>query len=141
MSVEFLKSEFSALLSFIIDCPCTKLHAVGLVMVSFNWIEYMNFTIICILYLCSEEEAKKSIYSVSTKYYYAFSCKISEIFIDKIKGDLCIVPFSSSFALILIFYFGLLFAALPNVRWVLPDSYLSHLENCYGGILFLHTDY
>ncbi|KAM7487021.1 hypothetical protein LguiA_003030 [Lonicera macranthoides] len=64
------------------------------------------------LALGSEEEAKKSIYSVSTKYYCAFSCKIPEILIDKIK-------------------------ALPNVRWVLPDSYLSPQENCYGGEPFI----
>ncbi|XVF74315.1 hypothetical protein PTKIN_Ptkin13bG0100700 [Pterospermum kingtungense] len=49
--------------------------------------------------LGSEEEAKKSIYSVSTKYYYAF--------------------------------------ALPNVKWVLPDSYLGHGDNSYGGEPFL----
>ncbi|XWS20066.1 hypothetical protein CRYUN_Cryun31cG0069600 [Craigia yunnanensis] len=49
--------------------------------------------------LGSEEEAKKSIYSVSTKYYYAF--------------------------------------ALPNVKWVLPDSYLGHGGNGYGGEPFL----
>ncbi|KAF3452023.1 hypothetical protein FNV43_RR08119 [Rhamnella rubrinervis] len=56
----------------------------------------------------SEEEAKRSIYSVSTKYYYAFGCKIPEDMTYKIKY-------------------------LPNVRWVLPDSYLCHGENDYGG--------
>ncbi|KAM7483906.1 hypothetical protein LguiB_008489 [Lonicera macranthoides] len=64
------------------------------------------------LALGSEEEEKKSIYSVSTKYYYAFICKIPEILIDKIK-------------------------ALPNVRWVLPDSYLSPQENRHGGEPFI----
>ncbi|KAL5583659.1 hypothetical protein UlMin_016101 [Ulmus minor] len=59
-----------------------------------------------------EEEAKKSFYSVSTKYYYAFGCKIPENFTPKIK-------------------------CLPNVRWVLPDSYLCHDENEYGGEPFV----
>ncbi|KAM1060141.1 hypothetical protein TB1_024097 [Malus domestica] len=58
--------------------------------------------------LGSEEEAKKSIYSVSTKYYFAFGCKVPEDLTSKIKS-------------------------LPNVRWVLPDSYLCHGENDYGG--------
>ncbi|WRX27711.1 hypothetical protein QQP08_020198 [Theobroma cacao] len=49
--------------------------------------------------LGSEEEAKKSIYSVSTKI--------------------------------------VLVAALPNVKWVLPDSYLVHGDNSYGGEPFL----
>ncbi|KAI8529708.1 hypothetical protein RHMOL_Rhmol12G0246100 [Rhododendron molle] len=58
--------------------------------------------------LGSEEEAKRSIYSVSTKYYYAFGCKGSENLIHKVKS-------------------------LSNVRWVLPDSYFCHMENDYGG--------
>ncbi|XWS12153.1 hypothetical protein CRYUN_Cryun37aG0065400 [Craigia yunnanensis] len=58
--------------------------------------------------LGSEEEAKKSIYSVSTKYYYAFGCKVSEDMTFKIKS-------------------------LPNVKRVLPDSYLGHGDNSYGG--------
>ncbi|ESR39912.1 hypothetical protein CICLE_v10026560mg [Citrus x clementina] len=58
--------------------------------------------------LCSEEDAKKSIYSVSTKYYYAFGCKFPEDFAYKIRS-------------------------LPNVKWVLPDSYLCHGESGYGG--------
>ncbi|CAL5340380.1 unnamed protein product [Camellia sinensis] len=65
--------------------------------------------------LGSEEEAKKSIYSVSTKYYYAFGCKIPENLTHKIKS-------------------------LPNVRWVLPDSYLCHSENDYGGEPFLEGE-
>ncbi|KAG5523574.1 hypothetical protein RHGRI_035397 [Rhododendron griersonianum] len=59
------------------------------------------------LALGSEEEAKRSIYSVSTKYYYAFGCKVSENLIHKVKS-------------------------LSNVRWVLPDSYFCHMENDYG---------
>ncbi|KAL5583652.1 hypothetical protein UlMin_016094 [Ulmus minor] len=62
--------------------------------------------------LGSEEEAKKSIYSVSTKYYYAFGCKIPENLTLDIK-------------------------CLPNVRWILPDSYLCHDENDYGGEPFV----
>ncbi|XP_052174514.1 multiple organellar RNA editing factor 7, mitochondrial [Diospyros lotus] len=65
--------------------------------------------------LGSQEEAKKSIYSVSTKYYYAFGCKIPENLTHKIKS-------------------------LPNVRWVLPDSYLSNGENNYGGEPFVEGD-
>ncbi|KAL5583660.1 hypothetical protein UlMin_016102 [Ulmus minor] len=38
--------------------------------------------------LGSEEEAKKSIYSVSTKYYYAFGCKIHENLTLEIKCKL-----------------------------------------------------
>ncbi|XP_031122677.1 multiple organellar RNA editing factor 7, mitochondrial-like [Ipomoea triloba] len=60
----------------------------------------------------SEEEAKRSIYSVSTKYYYAFSCKIPENLTHSIK-------------------------ALPGVRWVLPDSYLPPGEDGYGGEPFV----
>ncbi|KAK6284309.1 hypothetical protein POUND7_003261 [Theobroma cacao] len=62
--------------------------------------------------LGSEEEAKKSIYSVSTKYYYAFGCKGPEDLTFKLKS-------------------------LPNVKWVLPDSYLVHGDNSYGGEPFL----
>ncbi|PQM42073.1 multiple organellar RNA editing factor 7 mitochondrial [Prunus yedoensis var. nudiflora] len=58
--------------------------------------------------LGSAEKAKKSIYSVSTKYYYAFGCKVPENLTFKIKS-------------------------LANVKWVLPDSYLCHGENDYGG--------
>ncbi|KAH7856397.1 hypothetical protein Vadar_000879 [Vaccinium darrowii] len=67
------------------------------------------------LALGSEEEAKRSIYSVSTKYYYAFGCKVSESLIHKIKS-------------------------LPNVRWVLPDSYLCLGENHYGGEPFVEGE-
>ncbi|XP_022857879.1 multiple organellar RNA editing factor 7, mitochondrial isoform X1 [Olea europaea var. sylvestris] len=58
--------------------------------------------------LGSEEAAKKSIYSVSTKYYYAFSCKVPENLTHKIKS-------------------------LPGVKWILPDSYLYPDEDGYGG--------
>ncbi|XVE51855.1 hypothetical protein DITRI_Ditri02bG0074800 [Diplodiscus trichospermus] len=62
--------------------------------------------------LGSEEEAKKSMYSVSTKYYYAFGCKVPEDLTFKIKS-------------------------LPSVKWVLPDSYLGHDDNGYGGEPFI----
>ncbi|CBI35859.3 multiple organellar RNA editing factor 7, mitochondrial [Vitis vinifera] len=65
--------------------------------------------------LRSEEEAKKSIYSVSTKYYYAFGCKIAENLAHQIKS-------------------------LPNVKWVLPDSYLCHGGNGYGGEPFVNGE-
>ncbi|KAA8547772.1 hypothetical protein F0562_004201 [Nyssa sinensis] len=65
--------------------------------------------------LGSEEEAQKSIYSVSTKYYYAFGCRIPENVTQKIKS-------------------------LPHVRWVLPDSYLCPRRSGkdeYGGEPFV----
>ncbi|GER53562.1 plastid developmental protein DAG [Striga asiatica] len=61
------------------------------------------------LALGSEKAAMESIYSVSTKYYYSFSCQVDENVIHKIKS-------------------------LPHVKWVLPDSYLSSKENGYGGV-------
>eukprot|EP00262_Sarcandra_glabra_P000006 TRINITY_DN0_c0_g2_i2.p1 TRINITY_DN0_c0_g2~~TRINITY_DN0_c0_g2_i2.p1 ORF type:complete len:436 (+),score=57.39 TRINITY_DN0_c0_g2_i2:65-1372(+) len=62
--------------------------------------------------LGSEEEAKKSIYSVSTRHYFAFGCIVSEEISYKIK-------------------------ALPRVRWVLPDSYLDVKNKDYGGEPFI----
>ncbi|KAF8409021.1 hypothetical protein HHK36_005093 [Tetracentron sinense] len=59
--------------------------------------------------LGSEEEAKKNIYSVSTKHYFAFGCIVSEEISYKIKE-------------------------LPKVRWVLPDSYLDVKNKDYGGM-------
>ncbi|GJV46605.1 multiple organellar RNA editing factor 7, mitochondrial [Tanacetum coccineum] len=58
--------------------------------------------------LGSEEEAKRSMYSVSTKYYYAFGCRIDENVIPRVKS-------------------------MPNVRWILPDSHLRLDNNGYGG--------
>ncbi|KAL0415038.1 UNVERIFIED_CONTAM: Multiple organellar RNA editing factor 7, mitochondrial [Sesamum latifolium] len=58
--------------------------------------------------LGSEKAAKESIYSVSTKYYYAFSCKLAENVTHRIRS-------------------------LPRVKWVLPDSYLCPQETGYGG--------
>ncbi|XP_010428140.1 PREDICTED: multiple organellar RNA editing factor 7, mitochondrial isoform X1 [Camelina sativa] len=62
--------------------------------------------------LGSEEEAKKSIYSVSTKYYYAFGCRVHEPLTYKIRS-------------------------LPDVRWVLPDSFIVDGDNRYGGEPFV----
>ncbi|KAG7589883.1 hypothetical protein ISN44_As07g021120 [Arabidopsis suecica] len=62
--------------------------------------------------LGSEEEAKKSIYSVSTKYYYAFGCRVHEPLTYKIRS-------------------------LPDVKWVLPDSYIVDGDHRYGGEPFV----
>jgi len=61
----------------------------------------------------SEEEARMKIYSVSTKHYFAFGCLVSEELSYKIKP-------------------------LPNVRWVLPDSYLDPRTKDYGGEPFIN---
>ncbi|CAK7327691.1 unnamed protein product [Dovyalis caffra] len=60
----------------------------------------------------SEEEARKKIYSVSTRCYYAFGALVSEEVSYKIKE-------------------------LKNVRWVLPDSYLDVKNKDYGGEPFI----
>ncbi|KAL8256688.1 hypothetical protein R6Q59_028729 [Mikania micrantha] len=62
--------------------------------------------------LASVEEAKRSMYSVSTKYYYAFGCKIDGNVIHRIKS-------------------------MPNVRWILPDSHIFLGKNDYGGEPFI----
>ncbi|VVA95061.1 unnamed protein product [Arabis nemorensis] len=62
--------------------------------------------------LGSEEEAKKSIYSVSTKYYYAFGCRVHEPLTYKIR-------------------------TLPDVKWVLPDSFIVDGDSGYGGEPFV----
>ncbi|KAG8364876.1 hypothetical protein BUALT_Bualt18G0044000 [Buddleja alternifolia] len=61
----------------------------------------------------SEEEARMKIYSVSTRHYYAFGALVSEELSYKIKE-------------------------LPNVRWVLPDSYLDVKNKDYGGEPFIN---
>jgi hypothetical protein len=58
--------------------------------------------------VCSEEEAKKKIYSVCTTTYTGFGALISEELSYKVKG-------------------------LPGVLWVLPDSYLDVPNKDYGG--------
>ncbi|KAJ9153529.1 hypothetical protein P3X46_026956 [Hevea brasiliensis] len=60
----------------------------------------------------SEEEARKKIYSVSTRCYYAFGALVSEELSYEIKK-------------------------LPRVRWVLPDSYLDVKNKDYGGEPFI----
>ncbi|XP_074560467.1 uncharacterized protein LOC141816615 [Curcuma longa] len=62
--------------------------------------------------LGSEEEARISIYSVSTKHYCAFDYKVSKETSYKIKP-------------------------LPKVRQVLPDSYLDVKNKDYGGEPFI----
>ncbi|GAU38407.1 hypothetical protein TSUD_52320 [Trifolium subterraneum] len=61
----------------------------------------------------SEEEARMKIYSVSTRHYFAFGALCSEEISNKIKD-------------------------LPNVQWVLPDSYLNVREKDYGGEPFIN---
>ncbi|XP_057453098.1 multiple organellar RNA editing factor 8, chloroplastic/mitochondrial-like [Lotus japonicus] len=61
----------------------------------------------------SEEEARMKIYSVSTKYYYAFGALVSAELSNKIKE-------------------------LPKVRYILPDSYLNIREKDYGGEPFIN---
>ncbi|XP_042512942.1 multiple organellar RNA editing factor 8, chloroplastic/mitochondrial-like [Macadamia integrifolia] len=61
----------------------------------------------------SEEEARKKIYSVSTRHYFAFGALVSEELSYKIKE-------------------------LPRVRWVLPDSYLDVRNKSYGGEPFIN---
>ncbi|XP_019456688.1 PREDICTED: multiple organellar RNA editing factor 8, chloroplastic/mitochondrial-like isoform X3 [Lupinus angustifolius] len=61
----------------------------------------------------SEQEARMKLYSVSTRHYYAFGALVSEELSYKIKE-------------------------LPNVRWVLPDSYLNVMEKDYGGEPFIN---
>ncbi|GJN38496.1 hypothetical protein PR202_gb27543 [Eleusine coracana subsp. coracana] len=56
----------------------------------------------------SEEEAKQKIYSVSTRYYFAFGALVSEELSHKLKE-------------------------LPDVVWVLPDSYVDVENKDYGG--------
>ncbi|KAL4555107.1 hypothetical protein LXL04_037718 [Taraxacum kok-saghyz] len=61
----------------------------------------------------SYDEAKMKIYSVSTRFYYAFGALVSEEVIDKLHE-------------------------LPNVRFVLPDAYLDVENKDYGGEPFIN---
>ncbi|CAN6204976.1 unnamed protein product [Urochloa humidicola] len=63
--------------------------------------------------LGSEEKARKKIYSVSTRHYFAFGARVSEELSYKLKE-------------------------LPKVRWVLPDSYLDVENKDYGGEPFIN---
>ncbi|KAG2317830.1 hypothetical protein Bca52824_020952 [Brassica carinata] len=60
----------------------------------------------------TEEEARMKIYSVSHRCYFAFGALVSEDLSHKLKD-------------------------LPNVRWVLPDSYLDVRNKDYGGEPFI----
>ncbi|XP_066326708.1 multiple organellar RNA editing factor 8, chloroplastic/mitochondrial-like isoform X2 [Miscanthus floridulus] len=51
----------------------------------------------------SDEEARKKIYSVSTRHYFAFGALVAEELSDRLKE-------------------------LPKVRWVIPDSYSDQLN-------------
>uniref|UniRef100_A0A803KRG4 MORF/ORRM1/DAG-like MORF domain-containing protein n=2 Tax=Chenopodium quinoa TaxID=63459 RepID=A0A803KRG4_CHEQI len=61
----------------------------------------------------SEEEARMKIYSVSTRHYFAFGALVSEELSYKLKE-------------------------LPNVRWVLPDSYMDVKNKTYAGEPFIN---
>ncbi|KAI3892698.1 hypothetical protein MKW92_051734 [Papaver armeniacum] len=61
----------------------------------------------------SEEEARMKIYSVSTRYYFAFGALVSEKLSEKIKD-------------------------LPGVTWVLPDAYLDIKNKTYGAEPFIN---
>ncbi|KNA18677.1 hypothetical protein SOVF_068540 [Spinacia oleracea] len=61
----------------------------------------------------SEEEARMKIYAVSTRHYFAFSALISEELSYKLKE-------------------------LPNVKWVLPDSYMDVKNKTYAGEPFIN---
>ncbi|GJM98326.1 hypothetical protein PR202_ga15322 [Eleusine coracana subsp. coracana] len=63
----------------------------------------------------SEEQARHQIYSVSTRHYFAFGALVSEELSYKLKE-------------------------LPNVRWVLPDSYLDVKNKDYGGEPFVNGE-
>ncbi|GJM98324.1 hypothetical protein PR202_ga15320 [Eleusine coracana subsp. coracana] len=63
----------------------------------------------------SEDEAKQKIYSVSTRYYFAFGALVSEELSHKLKE-------------------------LPGVIWVLPDSYLDVENKDYGGEPFINGE-
>ncbi|EPS68675.1 hypothetical protein M569_06097, partial [Genlisea aurea] len=58
--------------------------------------------------LGSQKAARESIYAVSTKYYYGFSCKVGREVAHRIES-------------------------IPGVKWVLPDSFLGGEERGYGG--------
>ncbi|MBA0580135.1 hypothetical protein Gorai_022365, partial [Gossypium raimondii] len=73
---------------------------------------YYNYFLF-LVFICSEDEARMKIYSVSTRHYYAFGALVSEEVSYKIKE-------------------------LPGVRWVLPDSYLDVKNKDYGGEPFIN---
>ncbi|KAM3276581.1 hypothetical protein ACQJBY_044789 [Aegilops geniculata] len=62
--------------------------------------------------LGSEDEARMKIYSVSTRHYFAFGALVSEEIAKKLNE-------------------------LPNVRWILPDSYRDVKNKVYGGEPFI----
>lgn len=96
---------------------------------------------------CSEEEAKKKIYSVCTSTYTGFGALISEELSYKVKGWISVGLILANVLLypevLTEFNFFLmlpsLLEGLPGVLWVLPDSYLDVPNKDYGGryLLFL----
>lgn len=95
----------------------------------------------------SEEEARKKIYSVSTRCYFAFGALVSEEVSLKIKGGFLFFFFLLQAVDLFVFCFlfllmmGILISwifvisELPRVRWVLPDSYLDVKNKDYGGMV------
>ena len=88
----------------------------------------------------SEDEARMKIYSVSTRHYFAFGALVSEELYYKLKG----IGHYMKFLVWHLFMkvtsndlflnaTNLLFSELPQVRWVLPDSYLDVRNKDYGG--------
>ncbi|XP_027365046.1 multiple organellar RNA editing factor 2, chloroplastic-like isoform X2 [Abrus precatorius] len=63
----------------------------------------------------SEEEAKKKIYNVSCERYFGFGCEIDEETSNKLEG-------------------------LPDVLFVLPDSYVDPENKDYGAELFVNGE-
>lgn len=76
------------------------------------------------------------IYSVSTRYYYAFGAEIPHETATKMTGwssydirvVLCYIWWSSKH-----FYWIFTFSGLKNVQLVLPDSYMNVRTKDYGG--------
>ncbi|KAI9160286.1 hypothetical protein LWI28_006823 [Acer negundo] len=67
------------------------------------------------LVLGSEKEARMKLYSVSTRHYYAFGALVPEEVACRLRE-----------------------LRLPNVLWVLPDSYLDVESKDYGGEPFIN---
>lgn len=73
----------------------------------------------------SEEEAKRSIYSVSTKYYYAFGCEIDENVVHSVK---CITNILFIYFLILFFLY--LFDLVMKFNVVVIELFVCSYAEC-----------
>ena len=91
---------------------------------------------------CSEEEAKKKIYNVSCERYFGFGCEIDEETSNKLEGWCLIfltwswfIHCAFNYLLLLWLYFvdPFVYAGLPGVLFVLPDSYVDAENKDYGG--------